>query len=53
MDSQATLFDTALARHRLLRARRLGYPGFLLDRLAEDLDDRLGAVLAKQLAVRA
>jgi SAM-dependent methyltransferase len=45
MDSQATLFDTALARHRLLRARRLGYPGFLLDRLAEDLDDRLGAVL--------
>jgi SAM-dependent methyltransferase len=45
MDAPATLFDTALARHRLARAERNGYAGFLLDRVVEDLDDRLGAVL--------
>ena len=45
MDAPAALFDTALARRRLARAERGGYAGFLLDRLAEDLDDRLGAVL--------
>lgn len=45
MDATATLFDTATARQRLGRAVRSGYAGFLLDRLAEDLDDRLGAVL--------
>ena len=45
MDAPAALFDTALARRRLARADRGGYAGFLLDRLAEDLDDRLGAVL--------
>ncbi|WP_342109532.1 methyltransferase domain-containing protein [Methylobacterium sp. SI9] len=45
MDSSATLFDTAIARLRLARAVRSGYAGFLFDRLAEDLDDRLGAVL--------
>ena len=45
MDSPAALFDTSLARRRLARAGRIGYPGFLLDRLADDLDDRLGAVL--------
>ncbi|MGU3668050.1 class I SAM-dependent methyltransferase [Methylobacterium sp. A49B] len=45
MDAPATLFDTTLARHRLARAERGGFAGFLLDRLAEDLDDRLGAVL--------
>lgn len=45
MAAPSDLFDTALARHRLARAGRTGYAGFLLDRLAEDLDDRLGAVL--------
>ncbi|MER2194289.1 methyltransferase domain-containing protein [Methylobacterium brachiatum] len=45
MDVPATLFDTALARQRLARAERAGYAGFLLDRVVEDLDDRLGAVL--------
>ncbi len=45
MDAPAALLDTALARHRLARAARIGYAGFLLDRLVEDLDDRLGAVL--------
>lgn len=45
MDSAATLFDTAATRQRLARAVRNGYAGFLLDRLVEDLDDRLGAVL--------
>ena len=45
MDAPVTLFDTALARRRLARTDRGGYAGFLLDRLTEDLDDRLGAVL--------
>lgn len=45
MDAPAALFDTALARRRLARAERGGYAGFLHDRLAEDLDERLGAVL--------
>ena len=45
MDAPATLFDTALARRRLARAGRAGYADFLIDRLAEDLDERLGAVL--------
>ncbi|WP_267354765.1 MULTISPECIES: methyltransferase domain-containing protein [unclassified Methylobacterium] len=45
MDLPATLFDTPIARQRLGRAVRSGYAGFLLDRLTEDLDDRLGAVL--------
>lgn len=51
MDAPAALFDTRLARRRLARAGRLGYPGFLLDRLAEDLDDRLGAVLRSFVSV--
>ncbi|KQT09943.1 SAM-dependent methyltransferase [Methylobacterium sp. Leaf399] len=41
------LFDTALIRARLIRAHRGGYAGFLVDRAAEDLDDRLGAVLRR------
>ena len=45
MTAPAALFDTALARRRLARAQARGYAGFLLDRLAEDIDDRLGAVL--------
>ncbi|MEE7489932.1 methyltransferase domain-containing protein [Methylobacterium oryzae] len=51
MDAPAALFDTPLARRRLARAGRLGYPVFLLDRLAEDLDDRLGAVLRNFVSV--
>jgi SAM-dependent methyltransferase len=45
MDSALPLFDTALARRRLARARRGGYADFLLARLVDDLDDRLAAVL--------
>jgi SAM-dependent methyltransferase len=41
------LFDTALARRRLARARASGFADFLLARAAEDLDDRLGAVLRR------
>ncbi len=41
----APLFDRALQRRRLERALALGYPDFLMTRLAEDLDERLGAVL--------
>jgi SAM-dependent methyltransferase len=41
------LFDTTLARMRLARARRAGYADFLLARAADDLDDRLGAVLRR------
>lgn len=39
------LFDAGLARRRLARAHRIGYADFLLRRVADDLDDRLGAVL--------
>ncbi|MFD0937253.1 SAM-dependent methyltransferase, partial [Methylobacterium trifolii] len=45
MDRPPPLFDTALARTRLARARAAGYADFLLNTLAEDLDDRLAAVL--------
>ena len=45
MEAPSALFDTDLARRRLARARQTAYAGFLLDRLVEDLDDRLGAVL--------
>ena len=38
------IFDRALLRARLARAARLGAETFLLDRAAEDLADRLGAV---------
>jgi SAM-dependent methyltransferase len=41
------LFDTVLARRRLARARAAGYADFLLARLADDLEDRLGAVLRR------
>ena len=43
----AALFDTALARRRLARARGEGYADFLLARAAEDLDDRLAAILRR------
>jgi SAM-dependent methyltransferase len=39
------LFDRALVRRRLARARAAGYADFLLARAMDDLDDRLGAVL--------
>jgi len=39
------LFDPALLRARRDRARRLGPAGFLLDRVASDMAERLAAVL--------
>ena len=39
------LFDRALLRARQRRARKLGPAEFLLDRVAEDIDERLHAVL--------
>lgn len=39
------LFDRALLRARLARAQRLGPATFLLDRIAEDMVERLNAVL--------
>jgi SAM-dependent methyltransferase len=39
------LFDRALLRTRQERARRLGPAGFLLDRVTEDMEERLHAVL--------
>src|ERR1043165_5926506 len=39
------VFDRALLRRRQARARTLGFETFLLDRVASDLADRLGAVL--------
>lgn len=51
MTDPSPLFDTALARRRLARARAGGYADFLLARLAEDLDDRLGTVLRDFAAI--
>lgn len=39
------VFDRALSRRRLARARALGFETFLVDRVAADLSERLGAVL--------
>ena len=39
------LFDRALLQARQYRARKLGAAEFLLDRIAEDMEDRLHAVL--------
>src|SRR6478735_2202371 len=44
MNESAPLFDPALVRRRIARAWRSGYAGFLLERVAEDLEDRLAAV---------
>ncbi|KQO90974.1 MAG: methyltransferase domain-containing protein [Methylobacteriaceae bacterium] len=44
MNESAPLFDPALVRRRIARARRSVYAGFLLERVAEDLEDRLAAV---------
>jgi SAM-dependent methyltransferase len=44
-DTAPVLFDRALLRPRLDRARRVGPAAFLLDRVAEDMGDRLQAVM--------
>ncbi|MET7245126.1 methyltransferase domain-containing protein [Methylobacterium sp. EM32] len=43
--SSPLLFDSALIRKRLARARRAGFADFLVARAVDDLSDRLGAVL--------
>jgi SAM-dependent methyltransferase len=45
MSANPLVFDRALLRRRQARARALGFETFLLDRVASDLADRLGAVL--------
>lgn len=45
MSDQSLVFDRALGRSRLRRALAQGYPDFLLQRAAGDLEERLGAVL--------
>lgn len=44
MSELTPLFDTALIRQRLARARASGYAGFLLERVLDDVEDRLAAV---------
>lgn len=45
MAANPLVFDRALLRRRLARARQLGFESFLIDRVAADLAERLGAVL--------
>ncbi|MCT4495773.1 methyltransferase domain-containing protein [Bosea minatitlanensis] len=45
MSDHSLVFDRALGRSRLRRALAGGYPDFLLQRAAGDLEERLGAVL--------
>ncbi|WP_377840911.1 methyltransferase domain-containing protein [Bosea sp. UC22_33] len=52
MSDQSLVFDRALGRSRLRRALAGGYPAFLLQRAADDLGERLGAVL-REFAVAA
>ena len=47
MSGTAIVFDRALIRQRLARALAAGYPDFLLARAADDLDERLAAVLRR------
>lgn len=47
MSETHVLFDRSLIRRRNRRALSAGYTGFLLERVTEDLADRLGAVLRK------
>lgn len=47
MSDSPLVFDRSLARLRLTRALAAGYPDFLLARAAEDLDERLAAVLRR------
>ncbi len=52
LSDQSLVFDRALGRKRLRRALAGDYPDFLLERAADDLGDRLGAVL-REFAVAA
>ncbi len=45
LSDHSLVFDRALGRSRLRRALAGGYPDFLLQRAAGDLEERLGAVL--------
>ncbi len=45
MPSSPTIFDRALLRRRQARARALGPATFLIDRVAQELDERLSVVL--------
>jgi len=45
MTQSPTIFDRQLLRARQARARAFGPATFLIDRVAEDLGERLGAVL--------
>src|SRR5437762_1947426 len=47
MPQSPIVFDRALLRRRLQRARALGPETFLVDRVAADLAERLGAVLRR------
>ena len=47
MSDNPLVFDRSLARLRLKRALAAGYPDFLLARTADDLDERLAAVLRR------
>jgi len=47
MAGQPIIFDRSLVRARLRRAQREGAATFLVDRVAEDLADRLAVVLRK------
>jgi SAM-dependent methyltransferase len=47
VSSQAPIFDHRLLRVRRMRAAALGSSTFLLERVAEDLSDRLAAVLRR------
>ncbi|MGZ5805116.1 MAG: SAM-dependent methyltransferase, partial [Xanthobacteraceae bacterium] len=47
MASGPVIFDRALLNARKNRARRLGAETFLLDRVADDLVERLGVVTRK------
>ena len=52
LNDHSLVFDRALGRLRLSRALAGGYPDFLLQRAAGDLEERLGAVL-REFAVAA
>jgi SAM-dependent methyltransferase len=52
LSDQSLVFDRALGRKRLRRALAGGYPDFLLQRAAGDLDERLSAVL-REFAIAA
>ncbi|MGE3148878.1 MAG: SAM-dependent methyltransferase, partial [Pseudorhodoplanes sp.] len=47
MPTAPVIFDRLLLRARRRRAERLGFEGFLLERLAQDLKERLAVVLRR------